>query len=1741
MVDIALAVAESYRLGSAEGVAVELSAAAAEAAELASSQVELGGRVEQRICLQCGSWEVLAEGSLWSCGCSQDGREAWYDPAPESDTPFGSVAPRAPPWIREVLADTPVGPAIRALRVAATWLQGVARLKERPGLVTIPLLSSGSLIWFWDADPASKVRTRPNEGRPAYTRSAGGSSLWTLGPPIFRVALIDASSCTSCSRPVALGAEVYPRVPGPLQGPRQFCVNPANGDRVPSAQAGRCGFAASGLRISGALAVSALQWGSTCVPALPTEVHPVPAWVADLPGPMADLDPDATDGFPLTILGNNVGGVSRAGAMLSDWIAVLVPDVILWQETWDPPQAASLLPMEYEAVLGSERGQGTGHLIAWRRQWKAQGARAMTLLDDRSVLAVRVEFQGLKTVLLVSVHLHPHATYPEKRLTLKAISALQVRVNPALSIIQGDFNCDTSPRSPLRPCLGERGFLHNFLRVLPEGQPTNFATLQGTTRSTSIDHMFVKGSLEGHTWRLIPTGSTHAGIFTSVSTGTRDPDPWAWKTFRWRRASSSQLDLTAAALNATWGWLALTRATPDQFVSALHWLCKQLIPMKDAGERAIRALEVDPPPYSADQLGLLADKLRARAQDVRRLTRAEALRMQAVTSSSRAALRIPRKPLAPYPELRPAPDRPRLTRAERLQEVSDQTSYTQEHRHLRIDHTAVAASSQPWEWPQSMIDYVYELPLSLFMELRALGLDPNDRQARLDWCGKRASGALVGPGVLRSQLDKSASLSTSVDNMPAGVLSRGGGGVLLGSLSCIHGFQHGIPTVLQEVPLYSLVKSGPPTVAKSYRPVALEPVLARKESGCAQHRLAETMEMSGHLTPEYFSYRSGHSPAFMALACRGAAEGTLRRTGSVAIGDHDESDAFLRVQREDSAALMGLLPGVWNWGAWAADFYSRLRIRPSTLEGFAPPYVSGEGHNQGDGFAGEGFQALQAAIDSTLRVSWDVRLGEGHGGAPLPAVKFTFSDDRRFFGTSLREVARRAEECAVSSRAVGRVVHPSKVEFFLIELHGGAPRLVETIVPGYQTATSTDPPKVVGIPLLYPLGISAALGPIHKAVRRFTADALSRDCSALLRVRGLHAFVLSKLDVLARGVYLAERDLGSVQHSSRRVYRDAFRLPKWAHSRFVTLPVGSGGAGAPLLWARCACRLAQTYLEASYGRNSLARAAVGDLLTATVHEGWEPEGVLLRGALAMAGSTIQWLPRSGLAEAAVLGSGDPASLRGVDQLYVVVDGSWNRPRMGWAAVIWHPLKGILLERYSGCWVQEGTACQSEWAGRLEGLRCLQGWSGSATFVSDAAAAHTRGMTSGPDPKSLLSPAYRRFMAASLEVRCHDVWTPAEHGLGDAGVLSELNRRAHDLAGAGASAALPGTVPWRSALGDRAVLLTRGSLAFRPADALEAVYQEIARAEHDGHHGPVSSKGAAEHLGLILESGEVADEAWARGLLLRLLRTQCQPAHFHGQHCPWCKARVQELRFHLQHRCPNHFVAGYCSAWRLVAAAAAAWRGGATRRARCGLQVQLGGAALRCTFDWDEDQPQQPADVTVRLSGLVECTGRAERGRELASLSKGDLIRGCLADMSREPCWSLAEAVSLASRTTEDQEQHPGLAAPEQVVLGWLTRGLGHWRMLTPTHAWWSLSLEGGTPDVPVALAVALGGDRGELVAALAGVPDAEPLAVLLRADDVGWVSPLCPRPMAWVPLAGPYAALVQHGLLLPSPGAPPPA
>ena len=67
---------------------------------------------------------------------------------------------------------------------------------------------------------------------------------------------------------------------------------------------------------------------------------------------------------------------------------------------------------------------------------------------------------------------------------------------------------------------------------------------------------------------------------------------------------------------------------------------------------------------------------------------------------------------------------------------------------------------------------------------------------------------------------------------------------------------------------------------------------------------------------------------------------------------------------------------MWDFGQWADQVYSQLRIHPLTREGLAPHFATGQGRNQGDSFASEGFQATQRVLNAYLPVPPD--------GLPLP-------------------------------------------------------------------------------------------------------------------------------------------------------------------------------------------------------------------------------------------------------------------------------------------------------------------------------------------------------------------------------------------------------------------------------------------------------------------------------------------------------------------------------------------------------------------------------------------------------------------------------------------------------------------------------------------------------------------------------------------------------------------------------------
>ena len=128
-------------------------------------------------------------------------------------------------------------------------------------------------------------------------------------------------------------------------------------------------------------------------------------------------------------------------------------------------------------------------------------------------------------------------------------------------------------------------------------------------------------------------------------------------------------------------------------------------------------------------------------------------------------------------------------------------------------------------------------------------------------------------------------------------------------------------------------------------PVDVESSVSGAASGIATTRLAADLELTSTYTPASFAYRPGHSALGLALVARAATYTALSTHGTCAICDWDESDAYLRVLRQDNSRLCSHLRASWDFGPWADGFYSRPVIRVATREGFAHPFSTEQGGN----------------------------------------------------------------------------------------------------------------------------------------------------------------------------------------------------------------------------------------------------------------------------------------------------------------------------------------------------------------------------------------------------------------------------------------------------------------------------------------------------------------------------------------------------------------------------------------------------------------------------------------------------------------------------------------------------------------------------------------------------------------------------------------------------------------------------
>ena len=275
---------------------------------------------------------------------------------------------------------------------------------------------------------------------------------------------------------------------------------------------------------------------------------------------------------------HNWGGIVLQTGLARLWVDALCPDVLCWHELWDIGSARAAIPPSYEALWGTADGAGTGFVIAWKKSLRRRPDDATLAFDGDHWIAALLPLWHVGRLLVLNVHFHPKITYREWMQQVRRMEQLRRDLQPDYSFLSGDFNATDAPNTPLASALSPSGALHNYLRVLPTGTPTNHTIVEGARRATAIDHVFIHGPVAEARQQLLPSRSSHAVIVVTVTLLTASADTWAWRRFRWRRASPLELDILGAALDLVWGWLSLTPALPDDYVASHHEIAAQLVP-----------------------------------------------------------------------------------------------------------------------------------------------------------------------------------------------------------------------------------------------------------------------------------------------------------------------------------------------------------------------------------------------------------------------------------------------------------------------------------------------------------------------------------------------------------------------------------------------------------------------------------------------------------------------------------------------------------------------------------------------------------------------------------------------------------------------------------------------------------------------------------------------------------------------------------------------------------------------------------------------------------------------------------------------------------------------------------------------------------------------------------------------------------------------------------------------------------
>ena len=798
-------------------------------------------------------------------------------------------------------------------------------------------------------------------------------------------------------------------------------------------------------------------------------------------------------------------------------------------------------------------------MIAWKRALRRRPDEATLVFDGDHWIAALLSLWHVGRLLVLNIHLHPKIPYREWLQQVHRMEQLRRDLQNSYTYLAGDLNAT---------------------------DPTNHITVKGIRRTTAIDHAFIHSPVAEARHQLLSSCSSHAVIVITVTLLTKYADVWAWRRFRWRRASPSDMDAMGAALDVacphpgTTGRLRRLASRGDGIAYS-----------PPPGHASAHAPPCPAPfPSGARPVGPATSGSPGGCRGARH---AEAPRRPPRCLHHISHALSPAPPPAPWsrsaassPAKRPSssPETPAWTKSS----VSPPGKRA-------IDFCTSATSSLCPLIVGPVARSSLELPTVQLLALLRAGLPPDHPDTPQTFLQNLNSRPLLTPDSLAHRRLGKCTLAVSSDKITRSLLFWAGGGVQHGLHQSLLQAEAGTPTVLNETGRYGICKGKPSKplprhLARSFPQVDVESAASGTLSGIASDRLAANREVLGAYTPVAFSYRPGLSSAFMVLVGRAAIYASLLEHGSCAICDWDQSDAYLRVVREFTQRLLHCLLHVWDCSQWAHNFYIRLVIRVITCEGFAPPFSTGKGGNQGYAFAALDYQAPSHVLTLSLAINWYVALPlrlPSHN-VPLPATTLVSSDDRRFLAPTLPEVVAMADASRDASRRAGRIVHPDKLEYFLARLGHHGITLERSPVPDSEMYTNTTPPELVGIPLLLELPLHRAANKALTALCNVHKSTARGPAAPVICLRSLHSFGLSVLDYVASGVLFPPESLRPHQRMTDSVYSAAFRLPAWVHRSLLRLPLASGGFGSPGVTLRSHLHLLTSYLRASWSTNLLA-------------------------------------------------------------------------------------------------------------------------------------------------------------------------------------------------------------------------------------------------------------------------------------------------------------------------------------------------------------------------------------------------------------------------------------------------------------------------------------------------------------------------------------------------------------------------